>query len=366
MGGTAEVWRAHDERADRPVALKRLHAFLVPDEGARERFASEARAVAGLTHPGIVGVHEVHAEDEGSAIALELVDGESLDDRLARTGALSPEVAAGIAGDVADALAYAHDQGIVHRDVKPANILVGADGRARLVDFGIARALDEPGAAPTVTGTVMGTLRYMAPETLRGERAGPAADVFGLGAVLYEMLSGRPAYPVTNPAALIEAHRSGPTPLDEAPPVLGALAIEALREDASARPAAGDLAARLRSEGLVDEDTQPIAIPVPVAAPSSSTVPSAVAPPAAVAPTRRPSRRALMAGAVGLAFVVAAAAFGGAGRPTGQPSPGSEGAPVGPSAAPSVAPAADQAESGDTGGGGKGKGHGKGKGKGGG
>ncbi len=321
MGGTAEVWRAHDELLDRPVALKRLHPFLVPDERARERFASEAQAVAGLEHPGIVGVHDVHAEDEGVAIALELLDGESLDDRLARAGALDADEAAAIAADVADALAYAHAQGIVHRDVKPGNIIVGSDGRARLLDFGIAKALDDAGAAPTVTGTVMGTLRYMAPEQLRGEPVGPATDVFGLGAVLHELLTGEPAFPVSNPAALIDAHRSGPAAITAAPPALAALAHEALRPDPAARPTAAELATRA-PDGL--DSTRP----TPSRSPSRSqrrrsaaapVVAATVAAPVTSArrsqPARRPSRFALVVGAGTLALVLAAAALGGGGDP---------------------------------------------------
>ena len=373
VGGTAEVWRAHDELLDRPVALKRLHSFLVPDERARERFASEAQAVAGLANPGIVGVHDVHAADEGVAIALELLDGESLDDRLARAGALDPDEAAAIAADVADALAYAHEQGIVHRDVKPGNIIVGADGRARLLDFGIAKALDDAGAAPTVTGTVMGTLRYMAPEQLRGEPVGPAADVFGLGAVLYELLTGEPAFPVSNPAALIDAHRSGPPAIAVAPPPLGAIVHEALRPDPVARPTAIELATGLRMGSLEETETQPIAVPVAVAPVAAAPVPRSSPSPDAQ-PARRPSRFVLVVGAGTLALVLAAAALGGGGGGSAA-SQGSQASQQSPSPdavspEPTPAPAAEKPNSGgggkDPGRGKSGGNGGKGKGKGGG
>ena len=375
VGGTAEVWRAQDELLDRPVALKRLHPFLVPDERARERFASEAHAVAGLEHPGIVGVHDVHAEDEGVAIALELLDGESLDDRLARAGALDADEAAAIAADVADALAYAHAQGIVHRDVKPGNIIVGSDGRARLLDFGIAKALDDAGAAPTVTGTVMGTLRYMAPEQLRGEPVGPATDVFGLGAVLHQLLTGEPAFPVSNPAALIDAHRSGPAAIAVAPPALAALVHDALSPDPAARPTAAELATALRTGSLDETDTQPIAVPLPAgpigAAPIAAATGARLSSPPDAQPARRPSRFALVVGAGTLALVLAAAALGGGDDPAAsqasqaaQQSPGPEAV----SPEPTPEPAAEEPNGGGAGkDSGKGKGGGgKGKGKGGG
>ncbi|MGZ8513002.1 MAG: serine/threonine-protein kinase, partial [Candidatus Limnocylindria bacterium] len=194
LGGTAEVWRAHDEQLDRQVAVKRLHPHLMPDEGSRRRLAAEARAAAGLSHPVIVDVYDIDTEGESPAIVMELVDGESLATRIARDGALGPAEAARITADVADALYHAHQRGLVHRDVKPGNVLLSADGRTRLVDFGIARSLAESAERFTQAGTVMGTLSAMAPEQLAGGPIGPRTDLYGLGVVLHEALTGRPPY----------------------------------------------------------------------------------------------------------------------------------------------------------------------------
>ncbi|MGZ6260908.1 MAG: serine/threonine-protein kinase, partial [Candidatus Limnocylindrales bacterium] len=190
-GASATVWLARDERLGRPVAVKVLHTHLLPDAISRERFMAEARAAAVLSHPGIVSVHDVVSDGELPAIVLEYVAGSSLAARLARRGRLAPREAARIAAEVAEALDYAHRHGIVHRDVKPGNILVDGDGRALLVDFGIARSLQDA-ARDTSSGVVVGTLRYMAPEQLQDGPTTPAGDIYALGVVLYEMLVGHP------------------------------------------------------------------------------------------------------------------------------------------------------------------------------
>ncbi|MEP6681282.1 MAG: serine/threonine-protein kinase, partial [Chloroflexota bacterium] len=142
-GGSAEVWRARDEHLDRAVAVKRLHPHLLPDELSRQRLAAEARAAAALSHPGIVGIYDVDTTGAWPALVMELVDGESLAARLAREGPLSERVTAGIGADLADALYHAHKRGVIHRDLKPGNVLLDSAGRARLADFGIARSLAE-------------------------------------------------------------------------------------------------------------------------------------------------------------------------------------------------------------------------------
>ena len=248
LGGSAEVWRGVDERLERPVAIKVLHPHLLPDEAARARFEREARAAAALAHPGIVAVFDVEASASRAAIIFELVDGETLADRLAREGALAPAEAARIGAELAEALAHAHERGIVHRDVKPGNVLLERDGRARLVDFGIARLLERESAHLTTAGMVTGTLRYLAPEQLSGEEASPSTDLYALGAVVFEMLAGRPAFEATTPVALVEAQRHPPDAIAGVPPGLAAISLEALDPDPARRPAsAAAMAADLRA-----------------------------------------------------------------------------------------------------------------------
>jgi serine/threonine-protein kinase len=233
-GGTAEVWRARDERLGRDVAVKLLHRHLVPDERARARVLAEAHAVASLAHPGIVTIHDVLEEGDRIGLVLELVQGEPLAARIAR-GPLPPAVAAMIAATLADALEAAHGHGVVHRDVKPANVVLGATGAARLIDFGIAHVVAGQKDV-TAPGTVMGTLRWMAPEQLAGASPTPATDIWGLGAVLYAMLAGREPFAAESPAALIAGQRAGPPPIPGAVPELEAVARAALAPDPEGRP----------------------------------------------------------------------------------------------------------------------------------
>jgi serine/threonine protein kinase len=245
-GGAAIVWEAHDEKLGRRVAVKMLHPHLLRDGASHRRFVAEARAAAQLSHPAIVEVHDIVVDGPSTAIVLELIEGEALSERIARDGVLPPAEAVRIGRDIADGLDHAHRSGILHCDVKPANVLLGSDGRPRLVDFGIARALDEPGTAMTATGSIMGTLRYMAPEQLVAEPSGPGADIFALGAVLYEMLAGVPAFGATNPVALVREHALGPPRLPAVPGDLAGIVEEMLRPDPEHRPAdAGMVAADL-------------------------------------------------------------------------------------------------------------------------
>src|SRR5918997_2826533 len=184
VGGSAEVWRAHDEQLDRPVAVKRLHPHLLPDTSSRQRLAAEARAAAGLSHPVIVDVYDVDSTGDSPALVMELVDGESLSARIDRDGPLPAGQAVAVTADVAEALYHAHQQGVIHRDVKPGNVLIGRDGRPRLVDFGIAHSLAGSAERLTLTGTVIGTLHSMAPEQLAAGPITPRTDLYGIGAVL--------------------------------------------------------------------------------------------------------------------------------------------------------------------------------------
>jgi serine/threonine protein kinase len=254
IGGMAEVWRGEDETLTRPVAVKLLHQHLLPDQTSRTRFETEARLAASLSHPGIVTVYDVAVSEDEAAIVLEFVPGEGLNDVLAARGPLPEDEALELAAQVGDALDHAHRRGVIHRDVKPDNILVSPDGHARLVDFGIARVASETAQRLTLAGTTFGTLRYMAPEQLAGEPGNAQTDVFGLGATLYQMLSGRPPFDADAPAALIRQQRARPPAIPRvAPRVMNAI-WDALDADPASRPSsAAEFAARLRDTEKEDE-----------------------------------------------------------------------------------------------------------------
>ena len=210
-GGMAKVYLARDNSLDREVALKVLREQYADDEEFVERFRREAMSAAALNHPGIVQVYDRGRSADGDFyIAMEYVPGGTLKERIKEGGDLAPREAAELASRVADALAVAHDRGIVHRDVKPQNVLLTASGEAKVSDFGIARAASSK--TMTQTNSVLGTLAYMSPEQLRGERVGPASDLYSLGVVLYEMLTGELPYQGDDPIATAMKR------LDEPPP----------------------------------------------------------------------------------------------------------------------------------------------------
>ena len=183
-GGMGEVFRAHDAVLDREVAVKVLHPNLASDPGFVDRFRREARAAAGLSHPNIVGVHDWGAVDGVYFMVMEFVRGQSLRDVLTAEGLLAPAQAADVLMQVLAALEHAHRKGIVHRDVKPENVLLTPDGVAKVTDFGLARAYAD--ARSTQTGTISGTAHYLAPEQLLGEPADPRTDLYSVGLVAFE------------------------------------------------------------------------------------------------------------------------------------------------------------------------------------
>nr|WP_268838783.1 serine/threonine-protein kinase [Streptomyces indiaensis] len=204
-GGMGEVWRAYDTTLARTVALK----LLLPqdtDPTATSRFRLEAQTAGRLNHPNVVGVLDFGEYDNRLYLVMELVEGDSLAGVLAGSGALPAERVARLAGQASAGLAAAHAQGIVHRDVKPANLLLDAAGTLKIGDFGIARFLDDPGAALTATGQIIGTGLYLAPERALGKPAGPASDMYSLGCVLYQLLSGRPPFEADTAVALLHQH----------------------------------------------------------------------------------------------------------------------------------------------------------------
>lgn len=304
-GGMGEVFRAHDSHMDRVVALKFLPERYATDAVARLRLEREARAAGALNHPNVCPVHGLHEDEDGRLfIDMGFVEGRDLRHVMAE-GPLPEEEALAIVRDAARGLAAMHAAGIVHRDIKPGNLLLTPEGILRIVDFGLARA---PRAARiTGTGATLGTWSYMAPEQFRGEVAGPAADVFALGLVLYELLGGRRVEEIPSPAAAMAAAERGIEALDGpalegCSPGLRALLEACLQPDPAERPADGD--AMLRALVPVLEEARR----------RSGTRP--VGPGELVAPRRRaPSRRAVLAVLAALLVGGWVATRGGGGGP---------------------------------------------------
>jgi eukaryotic-like serine/threonine-protein kinase len=209
-GGMSSVYKAQDTLLERHVALKILHEQYSADDDFVERFKREARSVAQLQHPNIVTVIDRGEEDGCQYIVFEYIDGENLKERVVREGRLDVREALEIAVEVAHGLAFAHEQGLIHRDVKPQNILLNGDGRAKVTDFGIARSLDVDGM--TQTGTVLGTSNYIAPEQASGQRVDAHSDVYALGAVLYELLAGEVPFAGESFVAVAMKHMHEPAP----------------------------------------------------------------------------------------------------------------------------------------------------------
>lgn len=242
IGGMAVVMLARDTALDRPVAVKLLADRPGQDAQLRERFLREGRFAAQLSHPNVVAVYDTGEEDGQPYIVMERVEGVSLAEELERRGPLPPDEVAELGRQACAGLEHAHARGLVHRDVKPQNLLLRDDGTLKVADFGIARAGD--GAATlTEAGTILGTAAYMAPEIVHGDPATPATDLYSLGAVLYELLNGRPPRgtglaPTVTPVE--------PLDVPGAPPSLEAAILRCLDPDPERRPqSAGELAREL-------------------------------------------------------------------------------------------------------------------------
>ncbi|MFL5727041.1 MAG: serine/threonine-protein kinase [Chloroflexota bacterium] len=399
-GGSAQVWRATDKRTGDVVAVKRLHPVVFADQAGRERLLREFRALRDLDEPHVVRVRDLELTDDDGALILDYVAGTSLANRLTHGPRLSTAEAVQIALDIAAALAAAHEAGIVHRDVTPGNILLDPDDGARLTDFGIALAGAGTDGEPalTATGELVGTLRYLAPEQLRGAPATPASDVHALAAVTYEMLSGRQAYAAATPVALAEAHARGVEPIASIPPALDAAIRQGLAPDPADRPPdAAAFAAEIR-QAIATDRTEPIAPGAPIAAAAALPIASSAAairvdevaddpepgpmwepaavPEAAAVPSPR-ARGLPFPLAVAMLIVLAGAILGAAIAPSflpvgAGPVPSAAAERPAPSAAPSAPPSVEPtaaptpppAAGGKNEGGGKGKGEGDGKGKG--
>jgi eukaryotic-like serine/threonine-protein kinase len=213
-GGMGEVWRGVDQILGRPVAIKLLAAMHADDQQFRARFRAEARYAASLSHPGIARVFDYGENSPlgGPYLVMELVDGEPLSAILERVGRLHPDVVLDIIAQSARALDAAHQQGIVHRDIKPGNLLIMADGTTKITDFGIAKANSLQAVNLTATGIVMGTALYVSPEQATGSRLTGASDIYSLGVVAYECLAGQPPFIADQPLAIAIMHKHDPVP----------------------------------------------------------------------------------------------------------------------------------------------------------
>ena len=257
-GGMAVVYKARCTLLDRLVTVKVLREELVSDGEFVRRFHREAQAVAKLSHPNIVNVYDVGQEDGVPYIVMEYIEGETLKDLIRREGKLEPKRALDIAVQICAALEHAHESGIIHRDIKPQNILITPQGRVKVTDFGIALAAS--GATVTHAGKIMGTVHYLSPEQARGEMVGKASDLYSTGAVLYEMLTGRVPFEGESPVSIALKHLQEPVvPLRQFVPALP-LAVEqvvqrAMNKDprlrfSSAKEMAAALQAAMRGEKL--------------------------------------------------------------------------------------------------------------------
>ncbi|MEV0896044.1 protein kinase [Actinoplanes sp. NPDC049802] len=278
-GGMGEVWLAVDEVLQRTVAVKAMLPGMDADPDFARRFVAEATAMARINHPAVASIHDFGRSMGVAFLVMEFVDGESLAQRLSR-GRLAPDETMRLIAHVADGLQAVHDQGLVHRDIKPANLLVRRDGTVVITDFGIAR--HEDAGRLTVSGAILGTPTYLSPEQVRGEPAGPLSDVYSLGLVAYECLSGEKPFVGDNPYAVaLQRLQSAPRTMKVAlPPPVASVVEHALAVDPRARwQSAADLAhaARATTTGPVSA-----APPVPAAA---SPVPAAASPvPGAASP----------------------------------------------------------------------------------
>jgi len=259
-GGMAQVFLARDEVLERDVAIKVLRGQYAEDEEFVERFRREALGVASLSHPNIVQVYDRGVSEDGRYyIAMEYVPGGTLKDRIVREGPLSPDTASAVAVQIADALGAAHERGLIHRDVKPQNVLVTASGDVKVADFGIARAA----AADVIsrTSAVLGTARYMSPEQAMGQEVGPPSDLYSLGVVLYEMLTGEVPFEADTPVAVSMKHvNEPPRPPREIrgdiPEELEAVVLKLLAKDPGARYASA--AALVADLDLVADGLAPV------------------------------------------------------------------------------------------------------------
>jgi tRNA A-37 threonylcarbamoyl transferase component Bud32/tetratricopeptide (TPR) repeat protein len=289
----ASVLLCHDERLDRQVAVKRLHADSPAD--VEQRFVREAKMGASLNHPNLVSVFDTATDDEGVLIVMEYVEGEALA-RTIKRGPLEPHRVAAMVRDLGAALDHAHAQGVVHRDVKPGNVLLRRDGVTKLVDLGIATAQDH--TRLTRSGVVLGTAAYMAPEQLEGGKTTPATDIYALAVVAYEALTGERAREGRTPMEIAHRVATSPPPdlrdaLPSAPREAAEVLKRAMANDPRDRPASAGALARGLARALEEPPTAPTrAVPRTAARPGPARVPAAAPAAAKPPPPAGPVRRA--------------------------------------------------------------------------
>ena len=305
VGGMSEVFAATDQRLGRQVAVKFLRSE-VDDPNARARIESEARSAAALSHPNIVNVFDAGDHEGRPYVVMELADSRSLADVIRDEGPLPPDRAADISRQVLSALAAAHAEGIVHRDVKPANILVSEGGAVKLADFGIAKSFADAAAGMTAVGLVMGTPTYLSPEQASGRAATPRSDLYAMGVVLYEALTGSPPFAGDTPMAVVTAHAQAPVPDIRAaapgvPAWLAKVVERALAKDPADRFLNANEMARALSGPRASDPTRAVEV--------GKTAPLAIPPSPTAPPPARPWAPAVM-GAIAVVLFILLLFFG--------------------------------------------------------
>jgi serine/threonine-protein kinase len=321
-GGMGEVWRAEDSLLSRAVAVKLLPTGRAGDEAFLARFRAEARYAASLSHSGIARVYDYgeSAEFGGAYLVMELVNGEPLSAILARAERLSPDATLDIISQSARALDVAHQAGIVHRDIKPGNLLVAAGGTTKITDFGIATAVAAAQASHlTETGMVMGTAMYVSPEQATGAQVTDSSDIYSLGVVAYECLAGHPPFTASEPLAIAFAHKHEPVPPlpPDVPPPVSELVYHMLAKTPEERPASmravADRADVLRGTLALGETAQMAGYPGTTRSDLPAALTAAgpgIAGPGDADGPRRPGRRQLVAVGSTAALCAAAIATG--------------------------------------------------------
>src|SRR4051794_20135944 len=301
-GGMAEVYRARDLRLDRIVAIKTLRPDLARDHTFQARFGREAQSAASLNHPSIVAVYDT-GEDMSTGtkvpyIVMEYVDGRTVRDLLIEGHRLLPERTLEIVNGVLRALEYSHQAGIVHRDIKPGNVMVTRNGDIKVMDFGIARAMSDAQATMTQTAQVIGTAQYLSPEQARGERVDSRSDLYSTGCLLYELLTGRPPFTGDSPVAIAYQHvrEAAPVPstfASDVPDSLDRITLKALAKERDSRYSSAaefrsDLEAAVRGGAVGAPAVGALAAAALVATPATEAT-QVMAPPVATTQTMPPA-----------------------------------------------------------------------------